>query len=58
MSRKSILLALFVLLAALALAACEGETVEVIKTVVVTETVVEEVEVIVTETVIEEVEVI
>mgnify|MGYP001036826411 FL=1 len=58
MSRKSILLALFVLLAALALAACEGETVEVIKTVVVTEQVVEEVEVVVTETVIEEVEVI
>jgi len=58
MSRKSILLALFVLLAALALAACEGETVEIIKTVVVTEQVVEEVEVIKTEVVVEEVEVI
>jgi peptide/nickel transport system substrate-binding protein len=50
MSRKSILLALFVLVAALALAACNGETVEIIKTVVVTQEVLVE-----GETVIEEV---
>ena len=44
MSRKSILLALFVVVAVLALAACTGETVETIKTVIVTvESIVEEV---------------
>jgi peptide/nickel transport system substrate-binding protein len=57
MSRKSILLTLFVILAALALAACEGETVTVVETVVVTEQIVEQVEVIVTEVVTETVEV-
>jgi len=57
MSRKSILLTLFVILAALALAACEGETVTVVETVVVTETIVEEVEVIKTEIITETVEV-
>jgi peptide/nickel transport system substrate-binding protein len=59
MSRKSILLALFVVLAAFALAACKGETVtttiETIKTVVVTQEVIVEgtpqiVEVVVTAT--------
>lgn len=57
MSRKSILLTLFVILAALALAACEGETVTVVETVVVTEQIVEQVEVVVTEVVTETVEV-
>jgi peptide/nickel transport system substrate-binding protein len=52
MSRKSILIALFVVFAALALAACQGETVENIKTVVVTQEVVVEGETVIQEVVV------